>query len=189
VSATNKIYTDDPLIKFSGTTVPAMRSKQLTDAVLAEYQVKDVWWHYDPPREVWVSFKIVETVKNIPIDVSVRIDCSPIWDRARTKRNPHTPEKINWDVSMRAMYHFIYTHLNSAYAMQSSNTVAFLGFIQTGKEGERLKDIVLPKMHNLAALDAPKEEPMNVTDESKIVDITIEKSPPEEPVYPDDQNI
>jgi hypothetical protein len=32
----NKIYTDDPLIKFSGTTVAAMRSKQLTDAVLAE---------------------------------------------------------------------------------------------------------------------------------------------------------
>jgi hypothetical protein len=78
----NKIYTDDPLIKFSGTTVAAMRSKQLTDAVLAEYQVKDIWWHYDPPREVWVSFKIKEIVNDIPINVAVRIDCPTIWDKA-----------------------------------------------------------------------------------------------------------
>lgn len=168
----NKIYTDDPLIKFSGTTVPAMRSKQLTDAVLAEYQVKDVWWHYDPPREVWVSFKIVEVIKDIPVDVAVRIECPTIWDKAQTKRHPYKEEKINWDVSMRAMYHFIYTHLNAAYAMQSSNTVAFLGYIQTSKEGQVLKDILIPKLNNLPALEKKEEYVETLEkDESKIVDV------------------
>lgn len=188
MSATNKIYTDDPLIKFSGTTVPAMRSKQLTDAVLAEYQVKDVWWHYDPPREVWVSFKLKEMVNGISVDAAVRIVCPTIWDKARTKRHPHIPEKINWDVSMRAMYHFIYTHLNSAYAMQSSNTVAFLGFIQTNKEGQVLKDILIPKISQYALEDKP--EPKRIMND-KIIDVTSnsEESPPEEPYYPEDQNV
>jgi len=172
----NKIYTNDPLIKFSGTTVAAMRSKQLTDAVLAEYQVKDIWWHYDPPREVWVSFKIKEIVNDIPINVAVRIDCPTIWDKARTKRRPFTPEKINWDVSMRAMYHFIYTHLNSAYAMQSSNTVAFLGFIQSNVEGKVLKDILLPRLSQYAALEDKQPENVTPKDENKIIDVEPQSS-------------
>ena len=165
-----KIYVDDPLIKFSGTTVSAVRSKQLTDAVLAEYQVKDVLWHYDPPRSIYVMFKIKEIINDVPIDVSVRVDCPTIWNRARTRRRPFTPEEINWDVSMRAMYHFIYTHLNTAYAMQSSNTVAFLGFIQTNVEGKVLKDILIPRLNQFAAIE---DKSKRIEEENKtIIDIT-----------------
>lgn len=165
---TKKIYVDDPLIKFKGTTVPAVRSRQLIDMVLAEYSVKDVMWHYDPPNSIFVLFKIQELINDVMMTVSVRVDCPTIWNKAQNRRRPFKCEEINLDVSMRAMYHFIYTHLNAAYAMQSSNTVAFLGFIQTNKEGVVLKDLILPKLNNQAAL----ENKLSNEDESKIIDVT-----------------
>jgi hypothetical protein len=53
------------------------------------------------------------------------------------------------------MYHFIYTHLNAAYAMQSGKAIAFLGFIQA-KDGKQLKDMILPELNQYQALT---EEP------------------------------
>ena len=165
---TMKVYTDDPLIKYTNTTVKADRTKQLIDGVLAEYQVKDVWWHYDIPREAWVRFKIEETINGVPISVGVRVDCPTIWDRARTKRRPLTPEQINWDISMRAMYHFIYTHLNAAHAMRSGKAIAFLGYIVSGSNTQ-VKDMILPQLEQMkkyAALESKddvepeKEQPL-----------------------------
>ena len=169
---TNKVYTDDPLIKYTNTKVKADRTKQLIDGVLAEYQVKDVWWHYDIPHEAWVKFKIEETINGVPISVGVRVDCPTIWDRARTKRRPLTPEQINWDISMRAMYHFIYTHLNAAHAMQSGKAIAFLGYIVSG-DRTQLKDLVLPELARLkkyAALTEQKEEPQPEQPNERIID-------------------
>jgi hypothetical protein len=165
-----KIYSDDPLIKFTTTQLSAERSKQQIDGVLAEYQVKDVYWHYDPPRSIYVMFKIEELINDVPIMVSVRVDCPTIWNRARTKRRPFTPEEINWAVSMRAMYHFIYTHLNNAYAMQSSKTVAFLGYIQTNVEGKVLKDLLIPRLNEYVLEDKTEQriEERNKT----IIDVT-----------------
>jgi hypothetical protein len=150
---TKKVYADDPLIKFTTTQLSAERSKQQIDGVLAEYQVKDVYWHWNPPHDIYVMFKIEETVDDVPLMVSVRVDCPAIWNRARTRRRPFTQEEINLSVSMRAMYHFIYTHLNNAYAMQSSKVVAFLPYIQTNQEGKTLKDLLIPKLSNLPALE------------------------------------
>jgi hypothetical protein len=164
-----KIYTDDKLIKFTTTNLSRERTKAQIDVVLSEYSVKDIYWHLDYNyNSVYVMFKLEETVNDVPINVSVRVDCPTIWNRARRKRRPYTEEDINWDVSMRAMYHFIYTHLNAAYAMQSSKVLAFLGYIQTAKEGETLKDIIIPKLSSFVAL----EDKTNIVDERKIIDVT-----------------
>jgi hypothetical protein len=151
---TDRIYTDDPLIKYATTAIKAERTKQQIDGVLAEYQVKDVWWHFDIPRESWVRFAIEEEVNGHVVKVGVRVDCPTIWERAKPRgRTPESRiESINWDVSMRAMYHFIYTHLNAAYAMRSGKIVAFLGYI-AGVDNKQLKDILLPKLNEYAALE------------------------------------
>lgn len=161
---------DDPLIKYSSTELPPERTKAQIDGILAEYQVKDVFWHYDPRgNSVYVMFKIEEYINDVPISVSARVDCPTIWNRARTTRKPHRPEEINWQVSMRAMYHFIYTSLNNAYAMQSSATVGFLGYIQTGRnEREVLKDILIPKLTKNTALEFKDDY------NPKIIDVTNE---------------
>ena len=172
---TKKIYADDPLIKFVTTQLSAERSKQQIDGVLAEYQVKDVYWHWNPPQDIYVMFKIEETIDDVPMLVSVRVDCPTIWNRARTRRRPFTQEEINLSVSMRAMYHFIYTHLNTAYAMQSSKIVAFLPFIQTNVEGQVLKDILLPRLNNVAALENKLKQP----NEKQVVDADYEVKPAE----------
>ncbi len=109
-------------------------------------------------------FKIEETVNDIKVQVSVKVDCPVIWDRAKPKGRPPTPETINWDVSLRAMYHFIYTHLNTAYAMQSSKAIAFLGYVQ-GTDGKQLKDYILPQ---LSMLDPTISKPRNIEDKSSL---------------------
>lgn len=148
-----KIYTDDCLIKYSKTEIPPERTKHEIDGVLAEYEVKDVYWHWDlRVHNVFVMFKIEEVVNGMPILASVRVDCPTIWDRAKPKARPPRPEQINWAVSMRAMHWFIYTHLNAAYAMQSSKAVAFLGYIQSAS-GKQLKELVIPKLGEYAALE------------------------------------
>jgi len=148
-----KIYSDDSLIKYTSTTIPAERTKHEIDGILAEYEVKDIYWHYDPEHNsVYVMFKLEEVVNQLPVMVNVRVDCPTIWDRAKPKGRPPKPEAINWSVSMRAMRHFIYTYLNAAYAMQSSKTVAFLGYIQ-GANGVQLKEIILPRLSEYQALE------------------------------------
>lgn len=155
-----KIYTDDPLIKYATTALKAERTKQQIDGILAEYQVKDVWWHYDIPREVWVRFGIEEEINGHIVTVGVRVDCPTIWNRAKPRgRTPESRvESINWDVSMRAMYHFIYTHLNAAYAMKSGKIVAFLGYI-AGVNDKQLKDLILPILNEHAALELKENTP------------------------------
>jgi hypothetical protein len=159
VSSLKRIYTDDPLLKYKETEVPAPRSKQQIDGVLAEYGVKEVYWKWDKdaiesgqPADIRVMFKVEEELNGVPVNVPVRINCPTIWDHARPRGRPPRPEQINWDVSMRAMYHFIYTHLNSDYAMQSGVVVAFLGYVQNVK-GENLKDALMPKLGEHAALE------------------------------------
>jgi hypothetical protein len=152
MSETKKIYTDDPLIKYGTTHIQADRTKHEIDGILAEYEVVDILWHYAPKENsVYVMFKLEETVNEVPVRVSVRVDCPTIWDREKPKGRPPTPERINWNVSMRAMYHFIYTHLNASYAMQSGKAIAFLGYIQ-GANGKQVKDMILPELKQYHAL-------------------------------------
>jgi hypothetical protein len=158
-----KIYSDDPLIKYKDTEINPERTKHQIDGVLSEYEVQDIFWHWNQkviesgePGEIYVMFKITETIKGVQLKVPARVDCPIIWSRAKPKGRPPRPEQVDWKTSMRAMYHFIYTHLNASYAMQSSKIVAFLGYIQTG-EHEQLKDRILPELKQYSALESPEK--------------------------------
>ena len=152
-----KIYSDDPLVKYKDTSVSPERTKAQIDGILAEYQVKDIHWHWDMEgNDIYVQFKLDEVIDGLPVSVVVKVECPIIWDRERPRGRPPTPEQINWRVSMRAMHWFIKTHLECAYAMQSSRTVAFLPYVQ-GRRG-LLKDLIIPRLSEYAALEQ-KESP------------------------------
>lgn len=155
-----KIYSDDPLLRYKDTEITAFRTKAQIDGILAEWGITDVWWHWEKdlveknePAEIWVKFTIEEIVDGLLLKVGVRVDCPTIWDRAKPKGRPARLEQVNWNVSFRAMHWFIYTHLNTAYAMRSSKIVAFLPFIQ-GSHGKSLKDLVLPRLSEYQALES-----------------------------------
>lgn len=155
----SKIYSDDDLLKYKDTEIHASRTKAQIDGVLAEYGIQDVYWHWNKEAveknesaEVYVMFKIEEVVNGFPVKVGVRVDCPIIWNRRKPLGRPPRPEEVNWNVSLRAMYHFIYTHLNSGYVMKSSKTLAFLGYIQSGKD-KQLKDIIIPRLSEYQALE------------------------------------
>ena len=159
-----KIYSDDPLVHYATTELSPERTQQQINGILAEYGVKKVAWNFDIPREVWVLFDIVETIEDVPIKVAVKVVCPTIWDPVRPRA--HDPSKrlegINWKISMRAMYWYIKTHLETAYAMQSTKTVAFLGFIQSADPNKTLKDYILPQLKRFAQLEvrpAPRPGP------------------------------
>lgn len=139
-----KIYSNDPLLRFKTTEVEPLRTKQQIDGILGEWGVKDIHWHFDPKFEdtdVYVQFKIEEVIDNIPVAVGVKVTCPIIWDQA--KRNKL--EQINWAISMRVMYHYIYNALNTNYAMQSDRVMAFLPYVKTG-EKTIMRDKVLESL-------------------------------------------
>jgi len=152
-----KIYSDDPLVHYKNSAVNPERTKAEIDGVLAEWQVTDVYWHWNPQaNDIYVMFKINETIKGVPLKVSVRIDCPIVWDKARSRRRPYTLEQVNLRISMRAMWWYIKTHLEMAYVTHSSKTVAFLPNIAGVREGQTLKDIIIPRLvdiQNLVALE------------------------------------
>jgi hypothetical protein len=150
-----KIYSDDPLVHYANTKLSVERTKAQIDGILAEYGIKKVAWNFDIPRDVWILFDIIEAIDDIPIKVAVKVVCPTIWDPARPRA--HDPanrlEQINWKISIRAMYWYIKTHLETAYAMQSSKTVAFLGYIQSADPKKTLKDFILPQLTKFAQLE------------------------------------
>lgn len=159
-AAIKRIYSDDKLLRYTGTDIPPDRRKHMIDGVLAEYDVKEVYWKWDAKAidvnqaaDISVMFKLEECIKDIPVKVPVRVDCPIIWDKPKPLgRPPRRNEQINWRVSLAAMYHFIYTGLNNSYAMQSSKVVAFLGYIPTA-DGKQLKDTLMPRLGEHAALE------------------------------------
>jgi hypothetical protein len=150
-----KIYSNDPLVHYATTELGPERTRDQINGILAEYGIKKIAWNFDIPREVLVLFDILETIDDMPIKVAVKVHCPTIWDPARPRA--HDPknrlEQINWKISMRAMYWYIKTHLETAYAMQSTKTVAFLGFIQSADPNKTLKDFILPQLKRFAQLE------------------------------------
>lgn len=152
MSLDKKIYSDDPLVHYQKTTLSPERSKSEIDGVLAEFQIKDVHWHWDPLHNlIYVQFKLNEVVNGLQVDVAARVDCPTIWDKAKPKGRPPTPEGINWRVSMRAVWWFIKTHLEMSMVMKSSKVAAFLPNIVAGKD-KTLKDIIIPRINQFQAL-------------------------------------
>jgi hypothetical protein len=91
----------------------ALYTKSEIDGLFVKWGVKDVYWHWDPQNnEVCVQFKIEEEISGAPMHVSAKVEAPAIWDhRTRAKA-----ESINWDISMRVMYWFIKSHLESVFA-------------------------------------------------------------------------
>lgn len=152
-----KIYSDDPYVHYKDSEISPERTKANIDGVLAEWQVKDILWHWDPEHfDISVQFKIEEIIDSLPVSVVVRVECPIIYDREKLKGRPPKPEAVNLRISMRCMWHFIKTHLEMAYAMHSSKTVAFLPYIATG-ERKTLKDVILPRLKQFQALEERKD--------------------------------
>lgn len=166
-----KIYSDDPLVHYAHTNLPPARTKQQIDGILAEYGVTVVTWSFDIPREVYVIFWFEDKVEGRLTKIPAKIACPTIWNRARPRA--HTPEarteQIDWKTSMRVMFWFIKTHLETAYAMQSGNVVGFLPFLM-GSNQKLLKDYLLPQLNRFIALEdarpkwSQQREPEIVTD-------------------------
>ena len=118
-----KVYTDDPKVHYVKTTVSPERKRDEINAVFHEYDTYDIWWHYKPDDPtVYVKFVIEEVIDDIPAKVGVKVMMPTIWDKAvrNSPRPERRVEQINYKVSMRAMHWYIKTHLETAYAMQSS---------------------------------------------------------------------
>jgi hypothetical protein len=161
-----KIYSDDPLVHYKNSTINPERSKAEIDGLLAEWQVKDILWHWDiPHNNVYLQFKIEETINSIPTSVIVRIVCPIIWDKERPRARPPRLEQINWRISMRAMWWFIKTHLEMAYVRQSEKTRAFLSYIAVS-ENRTAGDIIIDRLQKFKALETTfqnKEEEPRMT--------------------------
>ncbi len=149
-----KIYTDDPLVSYKESTIDPLRTKDQIDALLRAFKVTDIHWHWNPDaNDVYVQFGIEEVIEGVPVRVAAKVVCPAIWDKAI--RNSPKPERrverINLRVSMRALYWYIKTHLETSYAMQSSRVAGFLPNI-VGSRGKTIEQTLIPRISELAAL-------------------------------------
>lgn len=156
-----KIYTDDPDIKYKSTTIKPVRTKSEIDGLLSRWGIKTYGWHYDESTfDIELRFQLNEKFQEREINPWVAIRPPPIWRKA-TRKNP---EHIDIAVSMRTLFWYIKSQLEMAYAMQSRKTIAFLPYVQT-KDGQ-VKDLV---GHFLTALPAPATE--NKREKNTVIDV------------------
>jgi hypothetical protein len=175
-----KIYTDDPRVHYITTTITPDRTRDEISEVLRAYDTDDIHWHWRPEaNDVFVQFIIEEIIDGIPAKIKAKVVMPTIWDKGN--RNAHTPdrrvERVNLAVSMRAMYWYIKTHMETSYAMQSSRVAAFLPDMVT-PGGNRYFDTLKERLSQYAALDEHvepeaqreveviKPKPRNVTSEA-----------------------
>jgi len=155
-----KLYANDPDIPYTTTKIPPLRTKADIDGILARWGITKVAWEFDLERNiVRLQFELPpEKFQGKTIHPVVRLEPPRIWNK-QTRR---APESVNWRISLRILHWFIKDTLAMAYAMQSQKAVAFLPHISTGREAT-VKDVVLPRLHNLKALPE-SEQPGNVID-------------------------
>jgi hypothetical protein len=152
-----KIYTDDTLVSYRSTTIDPEKTRDEISAILREYDVGLIAWNWKEPYDnVWVQFQIEEVIDNYPIKVSAKVICPTIWDKA----NRNHGEQPNLKVSMRALYWYIKSHLETAYAMQSSKASAFLPDMIVN--GHRFFEVIKPQLDQYKALESQKEYPHEV---------------------------
>lgn len=155
-----KIYTDDPNLPYKTTTLKAPHTKSEIDGLFAKWGVKDVYWKWNPEaNNIFVQFKIVETIDGIPMEVSAKVQAPIIWQHETRK----APESVNWDICLRVMFWFIKSHLEAAYLLQSSKIAAFLPYIASN-DGRVMKDFIIPRLSEIQSLP---ELPRKVIDISK----------------------
>jgi hypothetical protein len=160
----NKIYSDDPNLPYKTTKLNALYTKAEIDGLFAKWQIKDVYWHYDPEHnDVFAQFKIVEVVEGLAIDVAAKVEAPIIWEH----KTRNKAETVNWNISMRVLFWFLKTHLEAAYLRQSSKTAAFLPYIMASDGQTTLKDILIPRLQQLEKFKALPEAHV---EENKIIE-------------------
>ncbi len=152
-----KIYTDDPNLPYKTTKLSALYTKHEIDGLLAKWGVKDSMWHWDPEHnDVFLEFKFTETIEGVTLTPIIRVTAPTIWNHKTRNKE----EEINWNISLRVMYWFIKSHMETAYLLLSDKTTAFLPYISS-PEGETLAKVVirhLEQIQNLPALPQPSRE-------------------------------
>lgn len=154
-----KIYNDDKLVKYVSTTISPEASKGEITAKLTEYHVSDIAWHWKPEaNDIYVQFGIEEIINDVKVKVIAKVVCPVVWNRAnsRAKTSQNRVEHVDLAASMRVMYWYIKSHLESAYAMQSSMFAGFLPNIVTN-ENKPFFERVLSRITDFAALPEPEE--------------------------------
>lgn len=170
-----KIFTDDPLVKYVNTTIDAERTRDEISAKLREYEVADIHWHWKPEiNDIFVQFGIEENIDGQLVKVMAKVICPAIWNKAnsRAKTPDKRIERIDLNVSMRAMFWYIKSTLENSYAMQSSRVAGFLSDMVT-PNGTRFFDEMKERLDQYKALEyepttprdvsAIKQQPKNVT--------------------------
>jgi hypothetical protein len=165
-----KIYTDDRLVPYKNTTIDPLSTKAEIDGLLARWGIRQVFWDWNPEKaNVVLLFKLPETFGNV--QPGVRLEPPRIWTKGNRRRN----EEINWAVSMRVLFWFLKSFLESAYLMQFDKTTAFLPWI-VGSDGKTLlKDVIIPRLGHISEFQAlPSEDQVREEEKRmarKIVDI------------------
>ena len=166
----NKIYTEDPLVHYKDSGIDPNRTKAEIDAILGYWKVSDTHWHWKPEEhDIYIQFLLEETIDEMPIKATVKVACPTIWDKARPRARPPQLEQVNWKVSMRAMWWFIKSHLEMAYAMQSSKTAAFLPYLASADGHRVLHEVVIPHLNDLEKLHALPE--VKREEKGKVIDV------------------
>jgi hypothetical protein len=152
-----KIYSDDPNLPYKTTRLNAQYTRTEIDSVLAKWGVRDSGWRWDPEHnDVFIEFKLVETIGGREISSWVRVVAPAVWDH----KTRNKAEEINWNISLRVMFWFIKSHLEAAYLMQSEKTVAFLPYITTGEGGETVAKKIIHNLEKIQGMPALPEFPV-----------------------------
>jgi tRNA nucleotidyltransferase/poly(A) polymerase len=159
-----KIYTDDPKIHYVKTTITPERTRDEISEILRAYDTSDILWHWKlNTNDVFVQFIIEEIIDGVHVKVGAKVVMPTVWDKAN--HNAHTPERkvesVNLAVSMRIMHWYIKSHMETAYAMQSSRVAAFLPDLVT-MNGQRYFDTMKQRLDQYHALEAPVEQQREV---------------------------
>lgn len=154
-----KIYSDDPLVNYKQTTISPERTRDEISSILGMYGVSDIHWHWKPDlNDIYVQFGIEEIIDNIPVRIAAKVICPIIWDKG-VKNSPKPErrnERVNLKMSMRAMHWYIKTHLETAYAMQSSKVAGFLSDMVT-PSGQRYFDTLKHRLDEYQAIEYKPE--------------------------------
>lgn len=172
-----KIYTNDPLVAYASTEVSPERTMEEISAILRYYGTTDIHWHYPSSQKleqlaqgkydqetlnIYVTFSIEEVIEGKKVKVAAHVQCPILWKKASSYKS--VAKKLQEDrpdlrVSMRTMFHYIKTHLEAAYAMQSSRVASFMSDIIT-PSGKTLYTSLANsgRLSEFAALEAPKTQ-------------------------------
>lgn len=162
-----KIYSNDPVIPYKTTDVNAERTKMQIDGILGQWGIHRILWDWQPLNNVAVLIFELPEIFGQNAHVSVKIEPPRIWKKATRK----TPEKVDWDVTMRCLHWYIKTSLEFAYLSQFDKATAFLPFI-LGSDGKHtLSQIIVPRLDRVSEFEALPDSREEKRQYEKVVDV------------------